>query len=349
MARPLRIQTDGAWYHVTARGTERRVIFRTDEEYQHFIDLLGALTVRYRVRVHAYVLMPNHFHLVLETPERNLSAAMQWLKTSYSMWFNRRNNRVGPLFQGRFKAELFDPHEAGWEVTRYVHLNPVRVKGWGLDKQGRAREAAGVGPAANATTVRRRIDYLREYRWSSYGAYVGRRAPDAGVMIDDVLALRGRGSEAERRAAYRQYVEEPLRSGLVENPWEQLIGGMVLGAGLLKRLARSVRGDRREQPAVSQLKARPGFEEVVKAMEAIRDEKWEVISQRVGDPGRDIVLEVGRRHCGMTLKELGEAAGGLDYRCVATALRRIRARAEKDPRTAALIRKLESIVTHVKT
>ncbi len=96
MARPLRIQIPDGWYHVTARGTERRAILTDEACYRHFLDLLEEMTGRYRVKVHAYVLMPNHVHVVLSTPEANLSAAMQWLKTSYSMWFNRKEGRVGP-------------------------------------------------------------------------------------------------------------------------------------------------------------------------------------------------------------------------------------------------------------
>ena len=108
MARAVRVNIRGGWYHVTTRGTERQVIFGDEAGYQHLLDLMEGMVERFRVRLHAYVLMPNHTHLVMETPEANLSAAMQWLSTSYSMWFNRREGRVGPLFQGRYKAILFE-------------------------------------------------------------------------------------------------------------------------------------------------------------------------------------------------------------------------------------------------
>ncbi len=91
MVRPLRIQVPGGWYHATARGTERKAIFGEERCCLRFLDLLEDMAERYRVNVHAYVLMPNHVHLVLSTPDANLSAAMQWLKTSYSMWFNRKH------------------------------------------------------------------------------------------------------------------------------------------------------------------------------------------------------------------------------------------------------------------
>ncbi len=95
MARPLRIEYPGAWYHVTARGNERRAIFRSARDREHFIELLEVCVARFSLRLHAYVLMSNHYHLLLETPEANLSRAMQWFNVSYTVWFNRRHGRCG--------------------------------------------------------------------------------------------------------------------------------------------------------------------------------------------------------------------------------------------------------------
>ncbi len=99
MARALRIEIQGGHYHVTARGNERRAIFRQDKDRTHFLELLSELPPRFGVRLHAYVLMLNNYHLVLETPEANLSRAVQWLNVSYSVWFNRRHRRSDRLFQ----------------------------------------------------------------------------------------------------------------------------------------------------------------------------------------------------------------------------------------------------------
>src|SRR2546427_276528 len=106
MARALRVDVRDGWYHVTARGLDRKLIFKDDRDRGRMLELLEELVDRYGVRVHAFVLMPNHYHLLLETPEGNLSRAMQWLNVGYSVWFNRRHRRVGHLFQGRFKAEV---------------------------------------------------------------------------------------------------------------------------------------------------------------------------------------------------------------------------------------------------
>jgi REP-associated tyrosine transposase len=127
MARPLRIDRAVGWYHVTARGHERRAIFLDDADRRHFCQLLEEMVLRFRVRLHAYVLMDNHYHLLIEVTEPNLSRAAQWLNLSYSVWFNHKRGRSGHLFQGRFKSVIVDPLAWGLALSRYVHLNPVRV------------------------------------------------------------------------------------------------------------------------------------------------------------------------------------------------------------------------------
>ena len=137
MARPLRVAVPGAWYHVIVRGIERRVIFREEAYYQKFEALLAILPERFGVRLHTYVLMPNHYHLQIETPRLNLSAAIKWLNISYVTWCNRKNRRNGPLLQGQFKGVVHDPSEAGWAIHEYIHLNPVRVKRFGASAPSR--------------------------------------------------------------------------------------------------------------------------------------------------------------------------------------------------------------------
>src|ERR1043165_1951802 len=132
MSRPLRIERAGGWDHLTARGNERRAVFRDDRDRAHFCELLGQMVSQCRVRLHAFVLMDNHYHLLVELSEPNLSRTGQWLNVSYSVWFNRRHRRSGHLFQGRFKSVLVDPTQWGVELSRYVHLNPVRTGRMGL-------------------------------------------------------------------------------------------------------------------------------------------------------------------------------------------------------------------------
>ena len=128
MARPLRIEYEGAHYHVTTRGNERKAIFRDDLDRRKFIELIGGAVEQFDIRVHAYVLMDNHYHLLIETRRAALNRALRYLNGVYTQSFNRRHKRVGHLFQGRYKAILVEKESYLLELSRYIHLNPWRVK-----------------------------------------------------------------------------------------------------------------------------------------------------------------------------------------------------------------------------
>ena len=125
MARPLRIEYKGAFYHITARGNERRRIFFSKADYDKFKDYLGKAQDKYGYLLHCYMLMTNHYHLLIETPNPNMSKLMHYLNGSYTGYINRRRKRSGHLFQGRYKAILVDADSYFLELSRYVHLNPV--------------------------------------------------------------------------------------------------------------------------------------------------------------------------------------------------------------------------------
>jgi len=197
MARPTRLDIAGGWYHVLNRGIEKRVIFRDASGYEHFCGLIASLPQRFGVRVHGYVLMPNHYHLQVETPRANLSRAIQWLNVGYSIWFNRKYNRVGPLFQGRFKAILHDEASHGLTINKYIHLNPVRVRHLG----GREHRAGPRGAEA-ADFAAARVERLRTYRWSSYRYYSGQEKRPEWLTTQTVLGLIG------QRASVKRYQRE---------------------------------------------------------------------------------------------------------------------------------------------
>ena len=128
MARPLRVEYEGAVYHVTSRGNAREDIFLDNRDRSRFLEMLGDVVARYGWICHAYCLMTNHYHLLIETPEANLSRGMHLLNGVYTQWFNRRHKRVGHLLQGRFKAILVEKESHLLELARYIVLNPVRAK-----------------------------------------------------------------------------------------------------------------------------------------------------------------------------------------------------------------------------
>ena len=159
MARPLRIQFENAYYHVTCRGNDRRNIFFSDADRLAFLDLLGSSSDIYQTEILAYVPMSNHFHLLVKTPRGNLQEFMRHFNISYTAWYNRRHRRSGHLYQGRYHSFLIDADNYLKEVSRYIHLNPVKIKqartkdGDGAAKKKVLGPMVGTAQAAPLTPV----------------------------------------------------------------------------------------------------------------------------------------------------------------------------------------------------
>ena len=199
MARPLRIEFPGAVYHVTSRGNARAEIFEEDNDRELFLKIFGQVVTRFNWLCHSYCLMGNHYHLLIETPEGNLSAGMRQLNGVYTQAFNRRHHRDGHVFKGRFKAILVEKESHLLELCRYVVLNPVR-----------------------AAMVKR----PEEYKWSSYLPTLGKRRKLASLTTDWLLASFSNSLPQSRRR-YRQFVKDGMMGGDV--PWEKLAGQIVIG------------------------------------------------------------------------------------------------------------------------
>ena len=196
MARPLRFEGAGYWFHVTARGNARGRLFLDDADRRHFLGLLSELESRYGLELHGHVLMANHYHLLLRMRmESGLSAGMQWLGVSYTGWFHRKHRRSGHLFEGRFKAILLEFDTRGIELSRYRHLNPVRIHRYGLAKKTRAAQRIGWGERPTAEAVKDRVKALSSYAWSSYPAYLHGTSP-TWLHTEAILSRFGRGARA---------------------------------------------------------------------------------------------------------------------------------------------------------
>lgn len=203
-----------------ARGNEQREVYRDDKDRERFLEALAEAVQRFGLRVHAYCLMPNHYHLVLGTPRGNLSRAMGWLQTTYTARFNARHRRRGHLFQGRFKAQLVEADEYARWLVEYVHLNPVRPR----------RKGERIAPERAAELAR--------YRWSSHRVYAGLERKPAAWLCLDWLAYWGR-RRGPAQAQYRQAMRRAF-GRQANNPWRQLRGGLVLGGEGLYRKARQL-------------------------------------------------------------------------------------------------------------
>ena len=317
MARPVRVDVEGGWYHVTSRGIERRAIFEDVREHEHFVELLPEMGERYGVEIHAYVLMVNHYHLLIRTPQANASAAIQWLNVSYSVWFNRRRGRVGHVFQGRFGSVLIDG-EGSWALLAsvYLHLNPIRTKAQGLGKEANRAESRGLMPMAREA-VKRRLKKLRTYRWSSYAAYAG-YGPAPKWLTTEVLLNRGGG-----RRAYRRYVQQHVTRGDRPEGYEDVGSRVALGSQeFLEKVKRWVGRVTKEQPSRKQVLPRVTVASVVAVVEKKRGESWAAFSNRHGDWGRELVLYLARQRSRLTLKQIGAELGIEEYKTVGKAVQR---------------------------
>jgi len=244
------------------------------------------------------------------------------------------------LLQGRYKGLIVEPAQWGLNLSRFVHLNPVRVARFKLDKAERQRGRVGAVAKPEPALVRQRLALLRRYHWSSYRAYVGlARAPE-WLRTESVLELGGKPGERSRQEAYREYVESSVREGLAESPWERVQAQVALGtAAFVRQLREGLSGNAREQPGLRQLRVRPTLVEVIGRLEKLKGENWEAFRDRHGDWGRDLVLYLGREDCGLKLRELGEAVGGIDYVSVGSAVKRFERHLAKDSVLAEQLRR----------
>lgn len=231
MARPLRIEFDGALYHVTSRGNERKAIFKDDSDRKLFLDILAQVTHRFHWLCHAYCLMGNHYHLVVETPDANLSKGMRQLNGVYTQAYNRRHHRVGHLFQGRFKGILVEKESHFLEVCRYVVLNPV---------------AAAM------------VKHPKEWAWSSYRASAGLSPAMRCLTVEEVLGQFGKRRKAAQKR-YCQFVMEGIGRASI---WENLAAQSLLGEeGFAEALKGYVKGQEKVQeiPRGQRLIGRPAL------------------------------------------------------------------------------------------
>ncbi len=251
MARPLRIEYAGAYYHVMNRGNQRQAVFTEPRDYELFLARLGEFSGPFDVHMLCYCCLPNHFHLYLRTDQANLSRFMQSLLTSFTISLNRRRDSSGHIFQGRFTAHLVENEAYGAEVSRYIHLNPVRTK--------TLRRAS--------VAVRRQA--LRSFAWSSYAACLG-LAPGP-TWFDPAELLSDWGtSRNTQRLRYGAYVEEGLLRDL-DSPLARLDGQMILGTEpFLDRIRRAYvltrHADKREQPAFARARQSVPFDAVARCV-----------------------------------------------------------------------------------
>ena len=340
MARALRIDVAGAWYHVMNRGHRGQSLFLDDMDRRRFLGAVAELPERFALEVHAFVLMSNHYHLLTRTTEANLSHAIRWLNVTYAIKFNWAHRWRGTVFQGRFKSVLIQEENKAVEVARYIHLNPVRIGGLGLSKsdQRKARVLGCENPGEEL--VKRRLETLRNHQWSSWRIYLAAEGNPGWLETGVISRGLGGRSRAERRAALKTYTEQPIRQGILESPWEGLVAGVILGEnGYARRLLRGRKVNEEEQTPARRMRRRAQWEDLVRAAEKVRAEKWEKWAERHGDWGRDAVMYVAVHHGGQRLAEVVRQVG-MKYQAAAQGVKRFAGMLADDPDRKRFVSKL---------
>ena len=266
MPRRLRVQFPGAIYHVTIRGNGRENIFCDDHDRERFLQRLEESLETYAVRLYLFCLMNNHVHLVLETPQGNLSRFMQSLETGYTVYYNFRHDKSGHVLQGRYGAKLVEGNEYLLNLSRYVHLNPVFVD------------------QVKDLPLRKRIRTLRSYRWSSYPGYAGISKEHEIVTFSPILALMGARKNRQRQE-YCKYVE----GGLAETDKEFL--------ALLKK-SRLCIGGNEFHTEICEL--------YQKLAEKSRKPEDVAFRQQIGKVSADEIIELLSRTLGLETERFGE-------------------------------------------
>jgi REP element-mobilizing transposase RayT len=286
MSRPLRVEYEHAFYHVISRGHRRENIYRNDGDRKKFLNKLSLVAERLQLKIHAYVLMSNHYHLLVETPQANIVKAMHDLNAGYANWYRTKYGLIGSIFQGRYKAIIVEKDEYLLVLSAYIHLNPVRA---GMVKQ----------PG--------------EYVWSSYRSYSGENKPPLFLYMDEIL------SKFNKKSDYGQYVLSYLEDEK-DIAQEDVYGrNSFLGSdGFIRQalagFSRGMRsnGEVNDEKELRQISS-DDILEVMMTTFHIGDD--EIRNRKKGNVYRKMFIHLLRKHTALSLREIGEMLG-MKYRAV---------------------------------
>lgn len=305
MARPLRIQYSDAWYHVMNRGRNRAKIFCSREDYTAFIELLKNASSLWKVRIAAYCLMSNHYHLLIQTPEANLSRCMRHINGLYTQYFNRKYKSDGPLFRGRYKSIVIDGDSYLLELVRYIHRNPL---GAGLVKR------------------------LEDYSWSSHSAYISKGNEGNWLHKDFVLSILEE-NKSNRRQAYLNFVKQEVPKTL-SSLYEKKKLPLILGAKDFIDGLKQKYHNKTGIKEVSQVKElfldKSRIEEAVCGVYQI--EVADLLKSRRGNnnEARNVAIYLMRKYAGASLTDIGTRFGMNSFSSVSSVIIRIKQAMERD-------------------
>ena len=312
MPRPPRIDYAGAFHHVTMRGAGKLPLFLDDADRLAFIKRLAELRHRWGLKIHAYCLMTNHYHLEVETSEPNLSKGMQWLNHAYSAFFNWRHERSGHLFDGRFRNAIVEAETHLHALTRYIHLNPVR---------------AGLA------------EHPADYTWSSYRAYIGFGRPPVWLETQETLRRFGR-TPAEQLKEYRSFVEEEI----ADNPAREPAYGIAFGSPqFVDWIMQKLHAQHPEAPAATTtIGVKPALGQICAAVARAFDADDDELRRkgRKRNKARDLAIYLSREFSGRANSEISAFYGAASSPSVCQACRRVEDDALSDEPLQARIAQL---------
>ena len=328
MARPLRIQYPGAVYHLTCRGIERRKIFLDDKDREKFLRLISLSLNIYSAKLHAYVLMDNHFHLLVETPLGNLGEFMRHFNITYTGYFNRRRRRVGPLYQGRYKSVLVEKEAYLSVLSRYIHLNPIRVK-----RLAKSNEKA-------------KHDELLQHSWSSLAGYIDMSRREG--MIDYTLVLADYGGDKKKgRNRYRQQIIADISEEL--DVKGNIFGQSILGGyDFIQWVKETFLGTKklREQPLAGEIKRYQQKEIILGLIEQETGKSLDALKNEKGDLRR-MAMDLLYRYGGLKGPEIGTLFG-VEYSAVSQERKRLRERIAENQSLRGILGGLEKSLSTIK-
>jgi len=308
MPRIARIQFPGAFYHVLSRGIERRSIYRSVRDRQRFLEILQEAQERYQIKVYGYCLMSNHYHLLLETPEGNLSRVMKYVNGSYATYFNAKWKRVGHIFSYRYKSIVVEEDRYLMILSRYIHLNPTRAK---------------------------MVEMPGDYRWSSYREYLNLRK-SKWLDTDWVLQIFSSKSKLEAMQRYKQFVEQGM-DGKVQDPFKRSIRGSILGSD---EFVERITGGNQEWNDIKRENVieKPTINEIEKCVESLDtlDAKNK----------RKIAVYLYRQYTDETYEAIGEKLGGISRQGVYKMVQQFSSELKKDKKLADEVGNLIAKIKH---
>ncbi len=312
MARPLRIAYPGAFYHVTSRGNERKAVFKSQRDREKFLEYLESATYRYSAVIHSYCLMDNHYHLLVETPDGNLPEIMRHINGAYTTYFNVKRARFGHLFQGRYKSILVEIDEYVKELSRYIHLNPIRAN---------------------------MIARPEEYKWSSYRSYIGECEPPDWLCRDFILQYFGEDKKVSEKK-YRRFVSA-LIARQYDSPLRAVVGSTLLGSeGFINSIKEKYlyrKTPDKNVPALKELtrqpSGRPSIDQINKLVDTV---SWKDTAL-----SRGVKIYLCKKYSGQKLKEIG-ANFSIGESGVCQASRRFEKRIRQDRGLEMKVKKIET-------